>query len=110
MFNLFKTKKKIVTVEKYRPVFMTVDGNLHAGLEYKYGITNRLRCSIPEYIMIDITRDEYIQDNCNVMYPLANVVSIDWQLVDTKEIEDKFGEYTIFVSAEAVKQHMVKEV
>lgn len=106
--GLFKKKlfeKKMVTVQKFRPVFVTVDGNTHIGCEYKYGIANRLRCSVPEYIMIDIKSDGYLKDHRNVIYPLTNIVSIDWQLEDQKEIEDKFDMYTIFLSNEEVEQY-----
>lgn len=36
-------------------------------------------------MMIDIKSDGYLEDNYGVMYPLANIVSIDWQLVDEKK-------------------------
>ena len=111
MFNLFKKNKteelteaikKTVTLRKFRPVFTTVDGNNHIGWEYKYGIVERLLCTIPEYIMIDIKRDGYIKDHRNVMYPLANIISIDWTLEDEKVAEDKFSEWTVFVSEKEV--------
>jgi hypothetical protein len=98
-------EKKMVTVHKFRPVFTTVDGNTHIGLEYNYGIANRLRCSIPEYMMIDIKSDGYLKDHRKVMYPFANIISIDWQLVDEKEVEDKFSEYGIFVTTEEVEKY-----
>ena len=104
MFNIFKKekqtviKKKTVTLKKFRPVFTTVDGNTHIGCEYKYGIKERLLCTIPEYIMIDIKSDGYIKDHRNVMYPLTNIVSIDWSLEDEKVVEDKFSEWIVFVS------------
>lgn len=106
--ELFKKKliqKKMVTVQKFKPVFATIDGNTHIGLEYNYGIANRLRCSVPEYMMIDIKRDGYLKDHRNVMYPLSNIISIDWQLVDEKEVEDKFGEYRIFLSKKEIEEY-----
>lgn len=106
--GLFKKKvfkKNMVTLQKFKPVFTTVDGNTHTGFEYNYGIVERLLCSVPEYMMIDIKSDGYLEDNCGVMYPLTNIVSIDWQLVDEKEeAEDKFGEYQIFVTTKDVEQ------
>lgn len=107
MFNWFKTnktekkteiKRKTITLRKFKPVFTTIDGNTHIGNEYKYGIVERLLCTIPEYIMIDIKSDGYIKDHRNVMYPLANIMSIDWTLEDEKIVEDSFNMYTIFVS------------
>lgn len=103
MFNLFK--KEMVTLQKYRPVFTTVDSNTHIGLEYKYGIAERVKRGIPEYLMIDINSDGYIKDHRNVMYPLANVVSIDWQLEDEKEVEDDFDMYTIFICPKEMEKY-----
>lgn len=91
-------KKEIVTLRKYRPIFVTTDGVKHEGQTYNWGIVERLRCSIPKYIMIDIKSDGYIEDNKKVMYPLTNVVSIEWELVKELKLEDNFGDYTIFVS------------
>ena len=97
-----EVKKKTVTVQKFRPVFTTVDGNTHIGWEYKYGIVERLLCSVPEYIMIDVKSDGYMKDHRGVIYPLGNIVSIDWTLEDEKVVEDKFGEWTVFVSEKEV--------
>lgn len=97
-------RKNMVTLQKFKHVFTTVDGHRHTGFEYNYGIVEKLRCSVPEYMMIDIKRDGYLEDNYGVMYPLANIVSIDWQLVDEKKVEDKFGEYQIFVTTKDVEQ------
>lgn len=108
MFNIFKkekkmvAKKKTVTLKKFRPVFTTVDGNTHIGWGYKYGIVERLLCTIPEYIMIDVKSDGYMKDHRGVMYPLESIISIDWTLEDEKVVEDKFGEYKIFVKEEEV--------
>ena len=104
--GLFKKEfsKNMVTLQKFKPVFTTVDGHKHIGFEYHYGIVERLRCSVPEYIMIDIKNDGYLEDNDGVMYPLTNIVSIDWQLVDEKKVEDKFGEYQTCVTTKDVEQ------
>ena len=104
--GLFKKafRKNMVTLQKFKPVFTTVDGHRHTGFEYNYGIVEKLRCSVPEYMMIDIKRDGYLEDNYGLMYPLANIVSIDWQLVDEKKVEDKFGEYQTCVTTKDVEQ------
>lgn len=94
---MFKKEKKKVTLQKFRPVFITTDGVEHRGFEYNWGIAERLSCSVPEYIMIDINSDGYIEDDNEVMYPLSNIISIKWELVDEKTVEDIFKEYQIFV-------------
>lgn len=47
--------------------------------------------------MIDINSDGYIEDDNEVMYPLSNIISIKWELVDEKTVEDIFKEYQFFV-------------
>lgn len=91
-------KKDIITLRKYKPVFTTTDGIKHEGQTYNWAIVERLRCSIPKYIMIDIKSDGYIEDKEKVMYPLTNIVSIEWEVVREVKLEDTFSEYTIFVS------------
>ena len=105
--GLFKKKlfeKKMVTLQKFRTVFTTVDGNVHLGVVYNYVIAERLACSVPEWIMIDIRSDGYIMDHRYVMYPLTNIVSIDWKLEYEKVVEDKFGAHKIYVTAEELEK------
>ena len=40
--------------------------------------------------MIDIKSDGYIEDQNDVMYPLQNILSIDWKLFDEKVVLDNF--------------------
>ena len=91
-------KKEIVTLKKYKPIFTTTDGKVHEGHEYKWAIEERLRCSIPEYLMIDIKSDGYIKDVNDIMYMLTNVISIEWKLLKDAMTEDTFNSHTIFVN------------
>ena len=104
---MFKNKKLFekekITVQKFKPFFVTVDGIEHEGLNYKWGITNRLLCTIPEYIMIDIEENGYIKDKNEIMYPLTNIVSIEWKLLEEKIIEDNFSKYQIFVTTKELE-------
>ena len=96
MFKKF-FKKDIVTLKRYKPVFTTVDGKRHEGRTYNWAIEERVRCTIPQYIMIDIKSDGYIEDKEKIMYPLTNVLSIEWAVVGEVQLEDKFSEYSVFV-------------
>ena len=89
----------------YRHIFITTDGEEHCGVTYKYANSSRLTISVPEYIMIDIENDGYIKDSNRVMYPLPNVVSIRWELIDEKVKQYYKGEYEyqIFFTAEEVE-------
>ena len=61
-------------------------------------IVERLKCSVPEYIMLDITSAGYIRDENEIMYPLSNVVSIEWKLQELRIVEDNFDWCQIFVT------------
>ena len=94
--NLFK--KNIITLRKYKPSFITTDGNKHEGRVYRWAIKERLKCSIPQYLMIDITSDGYIEDKEEIMYPLANIISIEWEVVKEIRVEDRFSEFDTFIN------------
>ena len=92
-------KKEMVTIQKYKNLFVTVDGVEHEGPNYSWAIKDRLwRRNVPEYIMIDIKSDDYVYDKDFVMYPLSNVISIEWVLVEERTVEDNFGKYDIYVT------------
>ena len=112
-FLLKKLKEKwhdefgpqICILQMYRPVFITKDGKEHHGVTYKYADSSRLSISVPEYIMIHIEDKGYIKDNDEIMYPLQNVASIRWELVDEKIKQCYSGEYRfqIFFDDEEVE-------
>lgn len=95
MFKNKKNKKifekKKVTIQKFKPFFTTIDGIEHEGCNYKWGISDRVTCTIPEYIMIVIKLYGYIEDKNGIIYPLTNVVSIEWKLLEEKIVEDNFN-------------------
>lgn len=98
--KLFKKEK--VTLQKYKPFFVTVDGVRHEGLEYNWVIKDRLRCTVPQYLMIDIKSDKYIEDKNGIMYMLTKVFSIEWKLIKEKTVEDNFNVYQISASDDEV--------
>jgi hypothetical protein len=107
MFKFKKVfEKKKVTAQKFKPFFITVDGVEHEGLSYGWFISNRLRCTVPEYIMIDIKSDGYIEDKDDVMYMLTNVISIRWEPLEERVVEDNFSEYAIFISTEELENNL----
>ena len=105
---MFKRIKKLfekekVTVQKFKPFFITTDGIEHEGLNYNWVISNRLRRTVPQYLMIDIKTDGYMKDINEIMYPLTNVISIRWDLLEEKIVEDKFSEYELFLTTEELE-------
>ncbi|MDO4966781.1 MAG: hypothetical protein Q4E51_08760 [Lachnospiraceae bacterium] len=73
------------TICHYTAHFVTTDGVSHCYTRYRYGAPEQIRCSVPEYIMIDIKSDGYLKDDNGVMYPLQNVASISWECDDIVE-------------------------
>ena len=71
-----------VIVEKWGATFKTVDDEEHSFRHHLYIDPNTLRCSIPEWIMIDVKHEGYIIVG-NTTYPLQNIISIDWRCVET---------------------------
>ena len=83
-------KPRVIHLQRFQPFFTTTDGVEHEGYEYNWFNTDGLLCTIPEYIMIRIKSDGYIEDQNDVMYPLQNILSIDWKLIDEKVVLDNF--------------------
>ena len=85
--TLFQKRKKkykptdFVIVEKWGATFKTVDGNEHSFRHNFYIDPNTIRCSVPEWIMIDVKHDGYIIVD-KTTYPLQNIISIDWYCVE----------------------------
>ena len=96
-------KKRKVPVQKFKPFFVTTDGRIHECADYNWCIADRINCTIPQFIMIDIKSDGYIEDEYGVMYPLTNVVSIKWELLEERIVEDNFGEYNVTVTTEELE-------
>lgn len=95
---LAKTKEMITirgTLCHYTAHFTTIDGKEHSFNQYRYGTPEYLKCSVPEYIMIDVKSDGYLKDNDGIMYPLQNVVSISWECDDIIE-NAILKEYEVF--------------
>ena len=52
--------------------------------------------------MCYVKDDGYIKDKNDIMYPLTNVISIEWELMNLKIVEDNFGMYQVWVSDDEV--------
>ena len=105
---MFKRIKKLfekekVTVQKFKPFFITTDGIEHEGLNYNWVISNRLRRTVPQYLMTYIKTDGYMKDINEIMYPLTNIISIRWDLLDEKIVEDRFSDDDVFVTTEELE-------
>ena len=105
MFNKFKKvfEKEKVTVQKFKPLFTTVDGVEHEGKSYGWCISDRLTCEVPKYIMTFIKSDGYIKGKDEIMYILSNIISIRWDLLEERIVEDNFSEYKIFLTTDELE-------
>lgn len=97
-------KPKTITLKRFQPFFITTDNVEHEGIDtYKWANADGLLCSIPEYIMIDIKSEGYMEDKNGVMYPMQNIRSIKWKLLEEKVVLDNFyHEYQIFFNNKEV--------
>lgn len=96
---------KPMLLRSYRPIFKTIDGEEHVGVRYKYADENRVKGTIPELNMIGVKSDGYLTDIESKMYPLPNIISIEWELVDEqiKQYQSKY-EWQIYYDKEEVEQ------
>lgn len=108
--NMFgKIKETVIAkpmlLRSYRPIFKTIDGEKHVGIQYKYADENRVRGSVPELLMISVKSNGYLVDIESKMYPLANIISIEWDLVDEqiKQYKSKH-EWQIYFDKEEVAE------
>lgn len=86
MFGKIKETKieKPMLLRSYQAVFKTIDGEEHIGIRYNYVDENQVRRSVPQLLMIDIKNDGYLLDTDLKMYPLSNIISIEWIIADEK--------------------------
>ena len=107
MFGKIKeaVKESPMLLCSYRAIFKTIDGEEHVGIKYNYVDENRVRCSVPQLLMIDIKSDGYLLDTDFKMYPLPNIISIEWVLVDEqiKQYQRKY-EWQIYFNEDEVEQ------
>ena len=69
--------------EKWVCSFVTVDNKIHLRHYDKlWSKASGLICTVPEYLMIENKECGYLKDDEGVMYPLENIVSIKWMLLE----------------------------
>lgn len=95
MFNFFKKNTPLIEVIHYSVYFKTIDGNKHQYTHFRYVDPTQLNCAIPEYLMCEIKMDGYLEDDDGLMYPLQNVVQIEWK-EDTRQTVKKGNKWDIF--------------
>lgn len=96
--NKEQKKPRTLCLQRFQAFFTTVDGVEHEGTDsYKWVNSSGLICAVPEYMMININSDGYLVDMDEVMYPLQNIISIKWKLIDQKVVLDNFyHEWQVF--------------
>lgn len=82
---MFKKKKPdYMRLQKFSSIFSTVDGEIHIGQNNNWANRDGLSCSVEKYLTKKIINDGYMQDENSVMYPIGNIISIKWELVEEK--------------------------
>lgn len=97
-------KPKTITLQRFQPFFTTADNVEHEGIDtYKWVNADGLLCTVPEYMMISIKSNGYMEDKKAVMYPMQHIRSIEWKLIGEKVVLDNFNHnYKIFFSNKEV--------
>lgn len=90
--DFFKKEPEMITVYSYRAIFKTIDGEVHYSY-FNYLDISNITCDGPTYIMIG---KKYLKDENGIMYPIQNIISIKWEIHDTKEVEVKYIHGTHF--------------
>lgn len=100
-----KRRPKTIILQKYQPFFTTIDNVVHEGTDkYKWVNSDEILCTIPEYLMIGIKSDGYMEDKNDVIYPIQNIISIEWKLLEEKIVLDNFyHKWNVFFSDEEVE-------
>jgi hypothetical protein len=84
-------KPETILVGHYTAHFKTVDGESHVCSNWKYIDTERLLVSPRDYLTGLVKADGYLIDDDDISYPFTNIISIKWELDDTKEtIKEKY--------------------
>lgn len=92
--RIFKRQKPLITVYHYTAIFMTVDGKIHFNHKFRYLYTEGLSCTGSEYLMLG---KKYLTDDDGVMYPMENIISIKWEVDDSKEVELEHMGWSSFI-------------
>ena len=95
MFNFFKKSTPLIEVIHYSVYFKTIDGNKHSYTHFRYADPTQLNCSIPEYLMCLVKNDGYFQDDNDLMYPLQNVIQIEWK-EDARQTVEQGDRWNVF--------------
>ena len=84
--KFFKKEPEMITVYSYRATFKTIDGEIHYSY-FNYLDISCLTHDGPTYLMLG---KKYLKDENGVMYPMQNIISIKWEINDTKEVEVEY--------------------
>ena len=98
-----KREPDTLLLQRYQAFFTTVDGVKHEGRVYKWCDSTY---SVREYLMERTAGDGYLKDRKGLnMYPLQNILSIQFEVVEEKIVLDNFyHEYKMFFTDEEVKK------
>lgn len=79
-FKFFETK--LTTLEKYKILFTTIDGEEHESNRINYIDPNTISCSVGDYYLIG---EKYLEYDEGYIYPIENIQKIKFVLVSTLE-------------------------
>ena len=109
LYKMIHGEKNIITVIHYTVFFTTVDNEKHKYSHFSYVNPNSITCSIPEYLMIFIKKDGYIEDDAGAMYPLQNIISIKWTMDSTINVIESNPYEVFYYSSQAINEQENKK-
>lgn len=99
-----KEEPKKYSFQKYQPTFVTTDGKEHKGIAYNWICEDQLYSPVQNYLMTEIIKDGYIEDMNGLMYPVSNVMSVFFELLEAQTITPKTAFCNICYTDEEFKQ------
>lgn len=106
-----KRKPDYMRLQKVKAKFVTTDGVTHNMAERKWVNRDGISCSVEEYLTDRIIRDGYIKDEKFVIYPIANIMSIEWSLINERLFEENTNPYrSIFYTDEELEKLVPYEI
>lgn len=102
LYKMIYGEKNTITAIHYTAVFTTIDNEKHEYSRFNYINSEKITCTVPEYLMIYVKRDGYIKDDANIMYPLQNVISIQWVMDSMINAVETNPYEVIYTASEAI--------
>jgi hypothetical protein len=92
---MFKKKPKfeLVVAQNIIPKFTTMDGKEHESGYYHWIDAEQINIPAPAFIMRSVVNEGYLTGDDDLMYPLSNIVSINWIIREERRLARPASKY-----------------